>query len=263
MSVGMLALLLGSVVGLSLGLTGGGGSIFAVPLLVYGLSLDFREAVTLSLAIVGSTALYGATIQARRKVVLWGAGVVLGAGGILTAPLGATVGRHISDRLSLVMFAALMVVVGIQMIAGRRDMRIAAIACQRSPQGELHVSWRCAAKLLAAGMVTGVLSGIFGVGGGFLLVPALLLVTGISIDSAMATSLVSIALISASGFVANLESLNPERLAVGGFFFAGALVGMTLGASLKRHLPAHTLRKIFGTVIISTALVLLVLNTFR
>ena len=259
----MIALLLGSLVGLSLGLTGGGGSIFAVPLLVYGLSLDFREAVTLSLAIVGSTALYGATIQARRKVVLWGAGTVLGLGGIVTAPVGAMLGERIPDRLSLMMFAGLMLVVGTQMIAGQRDMVIAAIACQRSPQEELRFSWRCAAKLLATGMIAGVLSGIFGVGGGFLLVPALLLVTGISIDSAMATSLVAIALISASGFVANLANLNPERFAVGGVFFLGSIVGMTLGASVKRLIPSHTLRRIFGTVIIVTALVLLAINTFH
>lgn len=259
----MLALLLGSLVGLSLGLTGGGGSIFAVPLLVYGLSLDFREAVTLSLAIVGSTALYGASIQARRKVVLWGAGAVLGLGGILTAPLGATLGQRVSERLSLMLFAGLMLMVGVQMIAGRRDMVIAAIACQRTPQGELRFSWRCGAKLLTTGMIAGVLSGIFGVGGGFLLVPALLMVTGISIDSAMTTSLVSIALISASGFVANLANLNPERFVVGGVFLLGSIVGMTLGASVKRHLPSNTLRTIFGTVIIVTALALLALNTFH
>jgi uncharacterized membrane protein YfcA len=259
----MLALLLGSLVGLSLGLTGGGGSIFAVPLLVYGLHLDFREAVTLSLPIVGSTALFGASMQARRKVVLWGAGAILGLGGILTAPLGAGLGHHIPDRLSLTMFAGLMLVVGAQMVAGRGDMVIAAIACQRTPQGDLRFSWRCGAKLLATGTIAGLLSGIFGVGGGFLLVPALLLVTGISIDSAMATSLVSIALISASGFIANLTNLNPESFSIGALFFVGSVAGMTFGASVKGHLPSQTLRRIFGTVIIVTALVLLARNTFR
>lgn len=258
----MLALLLGSLVGLSLGLTGGGGSIFAVPLLVYGLHVDFREAVTLSLAIVGTTALYGASIQARRKVVLWGAGAVLGLGGIVTAPFGAALGHHISERLSLMLFAGLMIVVGAQMFAGRRNMVIAAIACQRTPQGELRFSWRCAIKLLTTGMVAGILSGVFGVGGGFLLVPALLMVTGISIDSAMATSLVSIALISASGFIANLQHLNSEMLYVAALFFIGSVLGMTGGASVKKHLPSHTLRRIFGTVIIGTAITLLALNAF-
>jgi uncharacterized membrane protein YfcA len=256
----MLPLLLGSLVGLSLGLTGGGGSIFAVPLLVYGLGLDFREAVALSLAIVGTTALYGASIQARRKVVLWGAGGVLGLGGIFTAPFGAALGHQIPQRLSLMLFAGLMLVVGWQMIVGRREMALAAIACQQTPQGELRFSWRCAAKLLAAGMFAGILSGIFGVGGGFLLVPALLLVTGISIDSAMATSLVSIAIISASGFIANINQLNSETLSVALLFFLGSVLGMTGGAAVKRYLPAHTLRRIFGAVIIGTAVVLMALN---
>ncbi len=258
----MLAFLLGSLVGLSLGLTGGGGSIFAVPLLVYGLNLEFREAVALSLAIVGSTALYGALIQARRKVVLWGAGAVLGVGGILTAPFGAALGRHLPDSLALMMFAGLMIVVGAQMIAGRGDIVIAAIACQRTPQGELKFSWRCAAKLFMTGSVAGILSGVFGVGGGFLLVPALLVVTGISIDSAMATSLVAIALISASGFIAHLADLSPHNLPVAGLFLLGSAVAMTGGAAIKSNLPASMLRRMFGSVIIATAIALIILNTF-
>ncbi|MEY4667447.1 MAG: hypothetical protein RL518_146 [Pseudomonadota bacterium] len=256
----MVALLLGSIVGLSLGLTGGGGSIFAVPLLVYGLSLDFREAVALSLAIVGSTALYGASLQARRKVVLWGAGAVLGLGGVATAPLGARLGYNLPDRLALMLFAGLMLIVGIQMIAGRKEMVITAIACQRTPQGELRFSWRCALKLLITGGIAGVLSGVFGVGGGFLLVPALLLVTGISIDSAMATSLVSIALISTSGFIANLHHLSQRTFFTATLFLMGSILGMTLGASVKQRLPSHTLRRIFATVVIGTAIVLLTLN---
>jgi uncharacterized membrane protein YfcA len=258
----MLAFLLGSLVGLSLGLTGGGGSIFAVPLLVYGLNLEFREAVALSLAIVGSTALYGASIQARRKVVLWGAGAVLGFGGILTAPFGAALGRHLPDSLALMMFAGLMIVVGAQMTAGRGDMVITAIACQRTPQGELKFSWRCAAKLLITGTVAGILSGVFGVGGGFLLVPALLVVTGISIDSAMATSLVAIALISASGFIAHLTDFSPHNLPVAGLFLLGSAVAMTGGAAIKSNLPASMLRRMFGSVIIATAIALIILNTF-
>ena len=93
-----------------------------------------------------------------------------------------------------------------------------------------------------------------------LFVPALLFVTGISIDSAMATSLVAITLISVSGFVANLRNLNPQSFSVAAIFFFGSILGMALGASVKQHLPSHTLRKIFGTVIIGTALVLIALN---
>ena len=100
------------IVGLSLGLTGGGGSIFAVPLLVYGLGLDFRSSVALSLAVVGLTSAYGAALQARQGHVLWGAGAVLGLGGVLAAPLGAWIGAQMPQRLSLLLFAALMVFIG-------------------------------------------------------------------------------------------------------------------------------------------------------
>lgn len=256
------AISLGSLVGLSLGLTGGGGSIFAVPLLVYGLSLNFREAVALSLAIVGTTALYGASLQARRGVVLWGAGAVLGVGGILTAPLGAYVGDLLPDQLSILMFAVLMLVIGAQMVRNKAAQTTSSLACDRNALGELSFSWPCAIKLFITGTVTGLLSGIFGVGGGFLLVPALLMVGGISIDSAMATSLVSITLISLSGFVSNLAHITGDSAPTAIWFLVGALGGMTIGASLKARLPTDILRRIFGVMIIATALALFALNIF-
>lgn len=111
----LLPVILGSIVGISLGLTGGGGSIFAVPLLVYALGLELRRAVALSLAIVGLTALFGALIQGRHGRVLWKAGGTLGAGGIVAAPLGARVGEWLPEPIALYLFAALMGVVGLLM----------------------------------------------------------------------------------------------------------------------------------------------------
>ena len=111
-----MALVYGVIVGLSLGLTGGGGSIFAVPLLLYGLGLDFRRAVAVSLAVVGLTALYGAVLQARRGHVLWGAGAVLGLGGVMAAPLGGWIGARLPAQLSLLLFAALMIFIGERML---------------------------------------------------------------------------------------------------------------------------------------------------
>lgn len=254
----MLAIILGSLVGLSLGLTGGGGSIFAVPLLVYGLQLDFRQAVALSLAIVGATALFGAVLQARTGLVLWGAGAVLGLGGILTAPLGAYVGRRLPDDLSILMFAGLMAFIGAKMLSGRNDLTASTFVCPKNARGQLTFSWTCALKLLATGMAAGILSGIFGVGGGFLIVPALLLVTGISIERAMGTSLVSIALISLSGFASNISSLSTDTLAVAWTFFGGALLGMTAGTMIKSYLSAKILRKIFGAMILATAVAVVI-----
>jgi len=258
-----LTLLFGLVVGLSLGLTGGGGSIFAVPLLVYGLGLEFRRAVAVSLLVVGLTALYGAVLQARRGHVLWGAGAVLGLGGILAAPFGARIGSLLSTQVSLLLFAALMAFIGLRMLLRREsagDVPLSWIRCERRSDGRPRFSLRCAGKLFAAGALTGILSGIFGVGGGFLVVPALLVVTCVSIERALATSLVGIFLIAVSGFAANAVNLSPGDAGLAGFFLLGSAAGMTGGAWLKQFLPAAGLQRIFGLSVLGTAVGVIVRN---
>ena len=250
------ASLSGGIVGLSLGLTGGGGSIFAVPLLVYGLRLDFRSSVALSLAVVGLTSLYGAVLQARRGQVLWGAGAVLGAGGIIAAPLGAWLGGQMPERLSLLLFAGLMLTLGLRMIPRHQEVAERPrswISCQRRLDGRPHFTLTCAGKLLVAGAVSGVLSGIFGVGGGFLIVPALLLVACVDIETALATSLVGIFLTAASAFAANVEYLGPGTGKLAPWFLAGSVAGMTLGTRLKAFISARGLRTLFGSAVLGVA----------
>lgn len=253
-----LTLLYGAIVGLSLGLTGGGGSIFAVPLLVYGLGLDFRSAVALSLAIVGLTAAYGAALQARAGNVLWRAGAVLGFGGVLAAPLGAWIGGRMPERLSLLLFAALMVFIGLRMLRRKDasadlDIPRSWLRCERRAGGQPHFSFSCAGKVFSAGALSGVLSGIFGVGGGFLIVPALLVVACLSIERALATSLVGIALIAASGFAANASHLTPGIGPLAGWFLAGSALGMTAGVRAKSLLPARALSILFGISVLGVA----------
>lgn len=258
-----LPLLFGALVGLSLGLTGGGGSIFAVPLLVYGLGQDFRTAVTLSLAIVGLTSAYGAALQSRRGLVHWGAGAVLGLGGIFAAPLGAWVGAQIPQRASLLLFSGLMAFIGIGMLRRKNepaDVPLSWIRCRRQPDGKPRFSVSCAGKLFAAGASSGVLSGIFGVGGGFLIVPALLLVACLSIERALATSLVGIALISASGFLANASHLNSGLSGLAMWFAAGSGTGMTIGALGKSFLSPRILNVMFGTSVLAVALFVILKN---
>lgn len=246
----------GLIVGLSLGLTGGGGSIFAVPFLVFGLNQEFRSAVAISLAVVGLTSLFGASLQARRGHVLWGAGAVLGIGGIFGAPLGALIGSNLSENVSLILFAVLMVVIGVRMLALRQasgEIVESWIACSHNADGTPEFTSLCAIKLAAAGAVTGVLSGIFGVGGGFLVVPALLVVTQIRIERALATSLVAIFLISMSGFAFNFSHLDATQVPMSVTFLVGAGVGMTLGIQLKKLIPSDWLAKIFGIATILMA----------
>ena len=252
----LLTLLYGGIVGLSLGLTGGGGSIFAVPLLVYGLGLDFRSAVALSLAVVGLTSVYGAVLQARLGHVLWKAGVVLGLGGILAAPLGAWIGAQMPQRLSLLLFAALMTFIGARMLRRKdttTEVPLSWMRCQRQADGHPHFSYSCAGKLLGAGALSGVLSGIFGVGGGFLIVPSLLFVACVSIERALATSLVGISLIAASGFAANASNLTPGSGTIALWFLAGSAAGMTAGIWSKSLLSAPVLNKIFGLSVLGVA----------
>ncbi len=261
----------GLLVGLSLGLTGGGGSILAVPLLVYGLDMDLRTAVALSLVIVGATSLFGAAIQARSGQVLWRAGAILGIGGIAIAPFGAIVGAGMNDDVVVIMFAALMVIVGIQMLRGASGSEVgiteenagdpdteskssnvgSAVSCRTDNEGLPIPTSGCIAKLLAAGAATGFLSGLFGVGGGFLLVPALLLVGGVSMHHALATSLVAIALTSVSGFISNVGAAETIPVATAVIFAVGSLIGMQSGAYLKNYLPAKLLRTGFAFAVVA------------
>jgi len=247
----------GLIVGLSLGLTGGGGSILAVPLLVYGLGIDLRTAVAMSLVIVGATSLFGAVIQARSGHVLWRAGLVLGSGGIVVAPLGAMAGAALPDDAVVLMFAVLMLIVGAQVIREGRGGEVpsacSGLACTRDERGHPEPTFACTSKLLAAGAATGFLSGLFGVGGGFLLVPALLLVGGVSMQYALATSLVAIAVTSVSGFISNVGAAGSIPIAASLLFAAGSLAGMKAGAALKRRLPSHILRTIFAGAIVIVA----------
>jgi len=253
----ILSLLCGAVVGFSLGLTGGGGSIFAVPLLYYIIGLSFRSSVVVSLGVVGMTALYGTLLQARRGQVVWGAGTVLGVGGIIASGFGSRLGSYLSEDLSLLLFASLMIIIGASMIRGpdtSSDVPLSWIACKDSSHEAIRFSLPCACKLLVAGGITGILSGIFGVGGGFLLVPALLLVPRLPVHKASGTSLVAIAIISVAALVYNARTVAEIPLVTSSFFLVGALVGMTSGSYMKARLPNRTLRLTFGLMVIMTAL---------
>lgn len=247
------AVLSGVLVGLSLGLTGGGGSILAVPLLLGVLGLALRDAVTVSLSVVGLTALYGALLQ--RRLVLWGPGLVLGAGGVAGAPLGAWLGSDLPEGPTLALFSVLMVFIAYRMWRGGQgeDVPLSPWSCPRDAGGQLSFRWSCAGKLAAAGVLTGVLSGIFGVGGGFLVVPALLVVTAMPVPAALATSLVAIFLISAAAFVSNVAVLPSFPAITAAWFLLGGALGMTAGSAWKSRVPPVALRKVFAVALVLVA----------
>ena len=269
-----LSLIFGTMVGLSLGLTGGGGSIFAVPLLVYGLGLRPREAIGASLAAVGATALAGAIQRLRSGQVEIQTGLLFAAAGMLGTPMGAWLGGRLPESLLLVLFAALMIIVAARMwlMATRQpeETRVVRAAgappeiagqgptCRRDPSGRLAMTSRCAAVLVAAGLVAGVLSGLFGVGGGFVIVPALVLTSGMEIHRAVATSLLVIALVSGAGVASHLAAGRPLPWGLTGLFVAGGLVGMGLGTLLAGRISGPVLQIIFALAMLAVAVLIVI-----
>ncbi len=250
----------GLLVGLALGMTGGGGSILAVPYLLYVLGLDMRTAVRVSLAVVGLTSLFG-TLMQRREVV-WKAGAVLGAGGLFGAPLGAWLGTRLPETLVLLLFAGLMIFISLRFMRGGQtgtEVPLTRFGCAVEPgcdRPQFH--WSCAFKLLTAGSVAGVLAGLFGVGGGFILVPALMMVARLSLPAALSTSLLSITILSGFSYVANHGAGEAVDWNAVMLFLGGAFAGMSGGVMLKRIIPAPILRKVFAISVMVIAVTMIV-----
>ncbi len=274
-----LIVLFGAMVGLSLGLTGGGGSIFAVPMLVYGLSVRPREAIGISLAAVGATALVGALRRLTRGEVEVRIGLLFAVSGMLGAPVGAWLGGQVPERILLGLFAGLMVAVAVRMWvqANRKPEEARAMqaaldsksvsnegrgpACRRDEGGRFRLTSRCFLVLMVSGLLAGVLAGLFGVGGGFVIVPALVLVAGMDIHRAVATSLLVIALISASGVASYLAAGHALPLELMALFLLGGLGGMELGTRWGRRLGGPGLQKLFASAMVVVA-VFIVVKTF-
>lgn len=251
----LLSFLFGAVVGLALGLTGGGGSILAVPLLVYGLGLPPREAIGLSLLVVGSTALIGAIGRWLRREVDPTAALFFSLPTILATPAGAYIGRHINGQLLLLGYSLLVLVVALRlwMTAHRTYAPSAPSFSDTQP-----ALWRRWIVLIGSGLVTGLLAGLFGVGGGFLIVPALVLAAHLEIHRATATSLVVITLIGVSGTISYYWTGHLPDYRIASFFVLGGWSGMAIGVTFSRHLAGATLQRLFAVILVVVGLSVLV-----
>ncbi|MEO2012092.1 MAG: sulfite exporter TauE/SafE family protein [Pirellulaceae bacterium] len=266
-----LSILFGAFVGFALGLTGGGGSLLAVPLLVYGLAIAPREAFGVSLAAVGATALVGVLPRIRAGQVEVGTGILFAIAGMLGAPLGTWVAGMIPETVLLTMFAVLMFVVAWQLWnkSKTKDDDVQAVCntnkrgptCQRTADSKLRLTSRCAMSLAAVGLMTGFLSGMFGVGGGFVIVPALVMFSGMPIHKAVATSLFVIMLVSISGVASHFAAGRGISLEVTGLFVLGGVIGMSLGGLISKRLPAPVLQNVFASGIVAVA-IFIVSKTF-
>ena len=241
------ALVLSGAIGLSLGLVGGGGSIITVPILVYVAGLPVPQAVALSLAIVGATAAVGSVVQVRQGNAHLKAAAVFGVTGMLGAVGGAKLTPLVPGPVLMTLFAALMIAVGLRMVRGKDE-------ADEPEHAECHF-WKCG----LAGLVLGILTGFLGVGGGFLIVPALLRFAKLPIRQAVGTSLLIIAANSASGFLAHLGEMQ-GTLGLAAAFIAVAVAGMFGGLALARRMQPAGLKVAFGGLALAVAAFLLVMN---
>jgi uncharacterized membrane protein YfcA len=242
----LLALALATLIGVSLGLLGGGGSTLAVPVLVYVAGLDAHAAVGASLAIVGATALVGGLVHARAGRADLRAAAVFGAAGMAGAPLGAHFTHAVSPRLVLLCFGALMLLTGGVMMRGRTT-----VVARR---GKSH-----AAAVLAVGLAVGLLTGFLGVGGGFLVVPALVVLAGMPIHRAIGSSLFVIAGNSAAGVLVHIRQ-GEMPLGLTAAFTAAAIGGAVVGVRVSSGVDPARLRRAFAVFVAAVGALVLAAN---
>lgn len=247
---GALGLFSGSLVGFTLGLVGGGGSILAVPLLVYLVGVpNPHVAIGTSAVAVAANAAANLVNHARARNVKWPCALVFALAGIAGAFGGSTLGKMVDGQKLLALFAILMMVVGALMLKGRRGAGEASVRLGRENFP----------KLVGIGLATGALSGFFGIGGGFLIVPGLILATGMPILNAVGSSLVAVSafgLTTASNYA--LSGLIDWPLAA--LFIGGGMLGGLLGSRSATRLAARkgALNSVFAALIFAVAIYMLV-----
>ncbi|MEV4544387.1 sulfite exporter TauE/SafE family protein [Micromonospora echinaurantiaca] len=234
----LLTVALAVVIGISLGLLGGGGSILAVPLLVYVADLPAKEAIATSLLVVGATSAVGMLPHARAGRVRWRTGLIFGLAGMTGAYAGGRLAEFVPAGVLLTGFAIMMLATAVAMIRGRRA------AEGRPTPHELPVL-----RVVLDGVVVGLVTGLVGAGGGFLVVPALALLGGLPMPVAVGTSLVVIAMKSFAGLAGYLSSVSINWGLAAAVTLA-AILGSFAGGRLAGKIPADVLRKAFGWFVV-------------
>lgn len=240
----LLAIASGSFVGFTLGLIGGGGSVVATPLLLYAVGLSPHVAIGTGALAVSANAFINFGGHARAGNVRWAEAAMFAATGVVGALAGSTMGKAIDGKQLIVLFALMMIVIGVAMLWPRKGGGTAA--CPLTP--------RTGAKVGAVGLGVGLMSGFFGIGGGFLIVPGLILATGMPMINAIGTSLFAVGAFglatalnyAASGFVDWLVAAE---------FIGGGIAGGYLGMKAACHLAAQrsTLNRMFAALVFVVA----------
>lgn len=238
-----LSVALGFLIGLSLGLLGGGGSILTVPVFVYVLGFGPKESIAMSLAVVGMTSLAGAAGHWREGHVNLRVALIFGSLAMAGSYLGTRFARYLTGAEQLTIFATVMLVAAFFMFRGLRS--------DDAPRASAPV-----AMTAAEGFVVGMMTGLVGVGGGFLIVPSLVW-AGLQMVDAVGTSLLTIAMNSAVGFYGYLGQVQIAWIPMA-LVMAGTLPGIAAGTFATRFVPPHILRRTFAVLILCVAIYILI-----
>ena len=246
-----LAVLIGAV----LGMLGGGGSVLMVPVLLYLVGLQPKTALATSQILLTVTSAVAVLVHIRARRVVWSTGVLFGAASMSGAYCGGRAARYVPAQLLLLGFTALMLLSAVQMLRGRQ----LGTPPGSAPRANTYRDSGLSGRLAALGFLTGLLTGMLGVGGGFLIVPALSLFGGLPIEKAVGTSLFIISLQSLAGSVGYLGHVAVDVPLVAQLAAAMAL-GSIGGGLLSRRLPAALLRRLFAGLLLGVALFMLLRN---
>jgi uncharacterized membrane protein YfcA len=263
----LLTLTLSLCIGILLGLLGGGGSILTVPMLVYLLHIEPKTAILTSFVVVGISSLIALVSHAKRGSVCWKSGVFFGLAGMLGAFSGGRMAAHFSGGLLMSLFGIVSLLVGLLMLRGGSAQKAQAhAACKSLSICPLQVPFL---RVLFDGFFVGALTGMVGVGGGFLIVPALTLLVGLPMQSAVGTSLLIIAMNALAGLAGYSQhaALDVELTAI---VAAGAVTGSIAGSWVSTYVKPSALRKVFAVMVIlvagyvlSQTLTIELLNSFK
>lgn len=255
----LIATPLGVFVGVVLGLTGAGGAVLSVPLLTLVIGLPLLEAAPIGLLAVFVSAGLGAALALRQKILRYKAAMLIAGAGVLASPLGIALAYRVSERLLTALFSGLLIWVGWSawrrtIPANEAEPVMHKAPCRLNPAtGKFRWTLPCARALAGTGLTAGFLSGLLGVGGGFIIVPALRRHTDLPMNACVATSMGVLMLVSAMGVAVSLSHA-PLNLVVGTPFIAGAVAGMLTGRYWSERLSGATLQRSFALLCMGVAL---------
>ncbi|NDK31537.1 sulfite exporter TauE/SafE family protein [Nesterenkonia sp. Hz 6-5] len=242
----ILSMVLAVGIGLSLGLLGGGGTILAVPLLTYVAGMPPKEAIAASMFIIGVTSAVSVVAHAWRGNVQWRTGFIFGAAAMVGAFGGGLLGSQLPGVVLMVAFGVMMVATALAMILDRK--------AKQSGEDRKKLPL---IKIILEGLVVGVVTGMVGAGGGFLIVPALVLLGGLSMPAAVATSLLIISLKSFTGLAGYLTTVSIDWGPVL-MITSVTVVGALIGSALVKYVPEKALKKAFGYLVLAMGVVVFI-----